>query len=135
MPSILCYLFFLDVKNGFMNEFTRYIALTDSAFLKDVLESPTPVLVEFGADWCGGCHILAPAIRELLRLYENAVKVIQIDFEANRSVTEKYGVHKIPTLMLFKDGSVVEHIVGAVPKNELLEKLGAFLTHKSEPQC
>jgi thioredoxin 1 len=117
-----------------MNEFTRYIALTDSAFQKDVLESSTPVLVEFGADWCGGCHILAPAIRELLRLYENAVKVIQIDFEANRSVTEKYGVHKIPTLMLFKDGSMVEHIVGAVPKKELLEKLGTYLSCENRVQ-
>jgi thioredoxin 1 len=117
-----------------MNEFTRYIALTDLSFQKDVLQSSTPVLVEFGADWCGGCHILAPAIRELLRVYENAVKVIQIDFEANGSVTEKYGVHKIPTLLLFKDGSVVEHIVGAVPKKELLEKLGGFISPKPEKQ-
>lgn len=117
-----------------MNEFTRYIALTELSFQKDVLESSTPVLVEFGADWCGGCHILAPAIRELLRVYEKAIKVVQIDFEANSSVTEKYGVHKIPTLLLFKDGSVVEHIVGAVPKKELLEKLRMFITPEPEKQ-
>ena len=111
-----------------MNELTHYITMTETTFQKDVVESRVPVLVEFGADWCGGCHILIPVLQDLIKRFANHLKIVHIDYEANPAVSQKYNIHKIPTLMLFKEGTVVEQITGAVPKNVLIDKLQPFLS-------
>lgn len=106
-----------------MNELTHYITMTEAAFQKAVIESSVPVLVEFGADWCGGCHMLFPALQELKARVNGHVTIIHIDYEANLAVSQKYNIHKIPTVLLFKNGTIIEQITGAVPRTVLIDKI------------
>ena len=110
-----------------MKQDNIYTTLTDTNFQKEVLESQLPVLVEFGADWCGTCHILAPMIEELMVEYEGKFKVGKIDVDQNKSITRGYGIVELPTLLFLNQGQVVDHIIGAVPKSVLAEKLRAVL--------
>ncbi|MEE9169856.1 MAG: thioredoxin [bacterium] len=110
-----------------MKQDNIYTTLTDTNFQKEVLESQLPVLVEFGADWCGTCHILAPMIEELMVEYEGKFKVGKIDVDQNKSITRGYGIMELPTLLFLNQGQVVDHIIGAVPKSVLAEKLRAVL--------
>ena len=104
-----------------------YTIVTDSNFKEEVLESTGPVMLDLWADWCGPCHIIAPAIEELAREYQGRVKVAKLDVEANPMTGTKYGIRSIPTLLFFKNGQVVDHAVGAVPKKELVDKLNSLL--------
>ncbi len=104
-----------------------YTIVTDSNFKEEVLESTGPVMVDLWADWCGPCHIIAPAIEELAREYQGRVKVAKLDVDANPETATKYGIRSIPTLLFFKNGQVVDHAVGAVPKKELADKLDSLL--------
>ena len=110
-----------------MKENTIHTILTDANFQKEVVENPEPVLVEFGADWCGTCHILAPIIEELGSEFKEQIKIGKLDVEANERVTGKYGIRDLPTLLFFKSGRVVDHIIGAALKVELTAKLKALL--------
>jgi thioredoxin 1 len=110
-----------------MKQDNIYTTLTDTNFQKEVLESQLPVLVEFGADWCGTCHILAPMIEELMVEYEGKFKVGRIDVDQDKSITRGYGIMELPTLLFLNQGQVVDHIIGAVPKSVLAEKLRAVL--------
>ena len=101
---------------------TAYITLTDMNFQKEVVESQLPVLVEFGADWCGTCHILAPIIEELMAEYEGKFAVGHLDVDQNKVITRQYGIRELPTLLFLKEGQVVGHIIGVVPKSVLSEK-------------
>lgn len=96
---------------------------TDDNFDKEVIASDIPVLVDFWAVWCGPCRTIAPIVEELSKDYEGKVKVGKLDVDNNPRVASTYGIRSIPTLLVFKDGQIVEQIVGAVPKSEILRAL------------
>ncbi len=103
------------------------IELTDATFDEKVLKSDVPVLVDFWAVWCGPCKMVAPIVEEVGNEYEGKLQVAKMDIDQNRQVAMQYGIRSIPTLLLFKNGDVVEQIVGAVPKAQLLEKVTPHL--------
>jgi thioredoxin 1 len=98
-------------------------AVTDATFESEVLESSLPVLVDFWADWCGPCKMIAPIVDELANEYEGKIRVAKLDADANLNTMQAYGVMGIPTLILFKDGEAVERITGYMPKDRLLTRL------------
>jgi thioredoxin 1 len=103
----------------------KYVILNDSNFEDEVLNSDVPVLVDFWAAWCGPCRVIAPIIEELAEEYEGRVKVAKLDVDYNPRTAMQYGVRSIPTLLIFKDGHVADHLIGAAPKHHLTKKLEA----------
>lgn len=101
--------------------------VTDSTFEKEVLESETPVLVDFWAPWCGPCRMVAPVVDEISEQYEGKVKVVKVNTDENPSVASQFGIRSIPTLMIFKGGQRVDMVVGAVPKTTLASTLEKYL--------
>ena len=101
------------------------LKFTDASFQSEVLESDVPVLVDFYADWCGPCKMMAPVIEELSNEYEGKVKIGKLNVDEQPKTAEKYRVMSIPTILIIKNGQTVETIVGAVPKSSLVEKLEA----------
>jgi len=93
--------------------------VTTSSFQKDVLESSTPVLVDFWAEWCGPCKVVAPILDELASEYEGKIKIVKLDVDNNQETAEKFGVMSIPTFIAFKGGEQVDSFVGALPKESL----------------
>ena len=92
-------------------------------FKSEVVESDAPVLVDFWAEWCGPCKVIAPVVEELANDYEGKIKFGKVNVDDHNTVASEYGVRSIPTLLIFKNGTVVNQIVGAVPK----EKITAIL--------
>ena len=105
--------------------------ITDAEFTKTVLESKTPVLVDFWAEWCGPCRMIAPFVEELARDYAGKVVDVKMDTDANPLTPMKHGIMGIPTLIVFKDGKEADRIVGAVPKAMISKKLDAVLAKVS----
>ena len=103
------------------------LELTDSSFETEVLKSTIPVLIDFWAIWCGPCRMVSPIVEELASGYTGKLKVGKVDVDSNPSTAMQYGIRSIPTLLLFKDGQVVEQIVGAVPKRVIVDKLSRHL--------
>ncbi len=99
------------------------IEVTDATFEQEVLNADVPVLVDFWAIWCAPCRLIAPVVEELANEYEGKLKVAKLDVDHNPNTAVKYGIRSIPTLLIFKNGQVVDQIVGAVPKQYLLERL------------
>ena len=85
-----------------------FITLTETNFRQEVLESPQPVFVEFFANWCGTCHINAPLIQDMALKFRTGVKFCQIDIDTHGDIAKTYGVQKIPTMLFFQDGQVVD---------------------------
>jgi thioredoxin 1 len=100
---------------------------TDFNFDQEVLKSETPVLVDFWAPWCGPCRAIAPIVEELASEYEGKLKVVKLNTDENQDVAIKYGIRSIPTLGIFKDGKVVDAVIGTVPKNHLESKIKPYL--------
>lgn len=103
------------------------VTLTDDNFQEEVLQSDKPVLVDFWAEWCGPCRMVAPIVEELAQEYNGALKVGKVDVDANQKVSMQFGIRSIPTLLIFKGGRVVEQVIGAVPKRALTEKVSRHL--------
>jgi thioredoxin 1 len=97
------------------------IKVTDDSFDEDVLKASGPVLVDFWAEWCGPCKMIAPALDELAGDYKGKVTVAKLNIDENPNTPTKYGVRGIPTLMLFKDGNVAATKIGALPKGALFQ--------------
>jgi thioredoxin 1 len=104
------------------------VELTDSSFETEVLKSTLPVLIDFWAIWCGPCRMVSPIVEELAGEYSGKLKVGKVDVDSNPATAMQYGIRSIPTLLLFKDGQVIEQIVGAVPKRVIVDKLSRHLT-------
>ena len=105
----------------------KTVEITDENFETEVIKSDKPVLIDFWAVWCGPCKLIAPIVEELSTEYEGKVKIGKLDVDSNQQTSIKFGVRSIPTLLLFKDGKLKETIIGAVPKNKIVEKLEAAL--------
>ena len=95
------------------------VHVTDSSFEDEVLKSDTPVLVDYWAEWCGPCKMIAPVLDEIAKDYSGKLKICKLNIDENAETAPKYGVRGIPTLMLFKDGNVEATKVGALSKSQL----------------
>lgn len=100
------------MSNGIVN-------VSDDSFEEEVLKSPTPVLVDYWAEWCGPCKMIAPVLEEIAKEYAGRLKVTKLNIDENPATPPRYGIRGIPTLMLFKNGQVEATKVGAVSKSQL----------------
>jgi len=105
---------------------SKTLKITDENF-NEVLGTDKPVLVDFWAEWCGPCKMIGPVVEELAGDYEGKAVVGKVDVDSNPEVSAKFGIRSIPTLLVFKNGEVVDKQVGAVGKNVLAQKLDAQL--------
>ncbi|HVM78693.1 MAG TPA: thioredoxin TrxA [Stellaceae bacterium] len=101
--------------------------ITDATFEKDVLRAPGPVLVDFWAEWCGPCKMIAPFLEDISKEMAGRVTVAKINVDENPATPTKYGVNGIPTLILFKNGQVAATKIGALPKSKLVEWVESVL--------
>lgn len=97
--------------------------VTDDTFQAEVLDSDTPVLVDFWADWCGPCRMIAPSVKEMAEEYDSVLRVAKMDVDDNPATPGRYAITGIPTLMLFKNGQVVARITGALPKDRIVAQV------------
>lgn len=107
---------------------SKPVAVTDSTFEKVVLGADQPVLVDFWAEWCGPCKMIAPVLEDLATELDGKLTIGKLDVDDNQNTAMAYGVFSIPTLVLFKDGEPVERIVGYQPKPQLMNRLKAHLS-------
>jgi thioredoxin 1 len=95
--------------------------VTDASFKADVLDSSEPVVVDFWAEWCGPCKMIAPALEEIGNELQGRVKIVKLNVDENHQTATKYGIRSIPTLLMFKNGELAATQVGAAPKGRLAE--------------
>ena len=101
--------------------------LTDEIFDTEVVKSDQPVLIDFWAAWCGPCRMIAPIIEELATEYDGKAKICKLDVDNNQQTAMQFGIRSIPTILIFKGGEVVDTIVGAVPKEQIVNKLNSHV--------
>jgi thioredoxin 1 len=102
------------------------VTVTDSNFDQEVLQSSTPVLLDFWAPWCGPCKMIAPILDEIAGEKAGSVKIGKLNIDDNRQVAERFQIRAIPTLLLFKNGDVKEQVVGMTSKRDLVSKIDAL---------
>jgi thioredoxin 1 len=103
------------------------VTLTNDNFENEVTKSAIPVLVDFWAPWCGPCKALAPIMEQLATEYDGKLKVGKLDIDENNELAIKFGVRSIPTMLFFKGGQPVDKMVGAMPKPQIIQRLGQIL--------
>lgn len=116
------------MNNSLPNPEHKASPVNDRNFAREVLQAAQPVLVDFWAPWCGPCRMIAPVVEELAGEFAGKAKVVKVDVDESGQTAAHYGIRGIPTLMIFKNGQVVETVVGAVSKKALTEKLNAHLS-------
>lgn len=105
-----------------------YITLTDQNFQQEVMQNSEPVLVDFWATWCGPCQVMNPVIQDLAREYAGQVTVGKVNVDEQPETAAQFGIQSIPTIKIFKNGQIVDQVIGAVPKKVLINKLNEALT-------
>lgn len=110
-----------------MNQDAEYLFMNESDFAEDILNSVKPVLVEFGADWSGGCRVMEPIVADLVSRHLN-VRHVKLDISRNRHLVLKYGIRDSPTFLFIKNGEIVDSITGSVPKKQFEEKISLIIT-------
>ena len=103
------------------------VHVTEQSFDQEVVKAETPVLVDFWAEWCGPCRLIAPIVEDFAREYEGKLKVAKVDVDDNQNLAMKFSIMSIPMLGVFKGGQLVERIVGYMPKGELKRRVDAAL--------
>ena len=103
------------------------MAVTDTSFDNEVLQSSTLVVVDFWAEWCGPCKLIAPVLDELAGEYDGKVKIAKLNVDENPAIAGKFGVRSIPTLLFFREGQIVDQVIGAASKTDLKKRLDAAI--------
>ena len=101
--------------------------ITDTSFETEVIKSATPVLVDFWAEWCGPCKMLSPTVEKLANEYNGRLKVVKVNVDENPNSASKFGIQAIPTLLIFKNGSNADRIVGVTPEKDLRNRIEKVL--------
>ncbi len=109
---------------------SKAVHVSEKEFDMQVLKAEQPVLVDFWAEWCGPCRMIAPIVEELATEYDGKVKVVKVDVDENSNVAQRYGIMSIPTLGIFKGGEIVDRLGGYMPKPELKRRLERILAAK-----
>ena len=99
------------------------VAVSDASFENEVVRADKAVLVDFWAEWCGPCRMIAPVLEQIAEEYSSSLKIVKLDVDNNPETQWKFGVQSIPTLILFKDGKEVERVIGYTPKDRLLNRI------------
>jgi thioredoxin 1 len=105
----------------------KIVALSDATFDEHVKSSEVPVLVDFWAEWCGPCKMIAPVLEEIAEEQDGKIQIVKLNIDDNLEVTRRFDVMSIPTLILFKDGQPEVRLIGAKPKGQLLQEISAYL--------
>lgn len=106
-----------------MTVISKPIHITDDTIDKVLATQDKPIIIDFWAEWCGPCHMIAPILEEIAEDYEGKALVTKLNVDENRASAEKYGIRSIPTLLIFKNGEIVDQQIGVVPKQVISEKL------------
>ena len=104
-----------------------YVPLTDDNFYEMVVNNSQPVLVVFTTAWSGACHIIDPILKGLAAEYEDRIRIYKINADKNRKTIHTYGVYELPTILFFKNGQIIDHIIGIISKNNLIAKIEGIL--------
>ena len=106
---------------------SKALNVTDDSFEQEVLQADKPVVVDFWAEWCGPCKMIAPILDEIAQEFDGQVKITKVDVDSNNKTAGRYNIMSIPSLLFFKNGEVVDQVVGAMPKSQLKSRLEKVL--------
>ncbi len=106
---------------------SKPVAVTDDTFESEVVKADIPVVVDFWATWCGPCKMIAPILEEVATEYDGKLKVAKVDVDNNQRIAAQFGIMSIPSLLFFKQGKLVDQVIGAIPKAQLLDRLSKVL--------
>ena len=128
LSTYIDYAFRFEIKNIRQYfDMGKALEITDSTF-EELIQSDKPVLVDFWAEWCGPCKMIGPVVEQLAGEYDGKAVIGKMDVDMNSAVPAKFGIRSIPTLMIFKNGQLVDKVVGVVPKTVLEDKLNAQIS-------